>query len=304
MTITAIERQLMNAVHPIQLERRKAVTSWNDVAFVNRTMGPTLDITFDKLDEYIPVDRWRSGNPNLGQAEIVSDTGTIKAFFYGTEYKIPFWENWLRENAVQNPNASLFGGTLNAERYNMQRMIRRLVAEIERQIDTDFYSGNAKIEFPGMLALDASPDGMSADLTTADGRKEFVDTLVQIKSDGATALQSGRVVLAIDHAALPWLTLPYQTGLTDEASRNPTMDFVRSLVDRIVPVQNAAMSKSAFLHWEDPENVEVFDLTPQGVQILAGEPRRGEDQRVRIFQMWTAKEYRADTVQEITDILP
>lgn len=303
MTITALERAMMNTIRPLQLERRRAATSWNDVAYVNRALGPTLDITFDKLDSYVPVQRWRANQPNLGAAEIVSDTGSVKAYFYGSEYRIPWWEEWLRSNAARQPNAALFGGKLNAERYNMQQALRRLVREIEITIDNDFYSGNSAIQFGGMLSLDGSASTITGDLDTAAGRASFVNTLIALKSEAAGELQAGRVNLAIDHSMLPYLTLPFETA-TGETSKGPTLDFVRTLVNKIVPVQNSALSKKAFLHWEDPENVEVFDLTPKGVQVVMTEPRRGEDAVAKVFSMWTAKEYRAGTVKVVDGLMP
>lgn len=301
MAVNAIERGLMNLVRPMQLERRRASTSWSDVAYVNRSLGPTLDITFDKLDTHIPVARWRTGHPALGQAELVTDTGKIKAFFYGNEYAIPWHENWLRERMQKQPNTSVFGATLGAERYNLERMGRRLVGEIERAIDADFYGGNSKIEFPGMVALDGAPTALGNGLATAAGRKEFIQSLVAEKSDTLSALTHGSPVLAIDHKLLPYLALPPDpfAGTTTPES---TLSFVQKLVSKIVPVQNTALGGKALLHYNDPENVEVFDLTPSGVQMLVGEPRRGEDVKVRMFAMWTAKEYRADSVKVFTGL--
>lgn len=300
MTITAFERALMNAWRPKQLERRRALTSWEDVmaGAVNREVGPALDITFDKLEDFIPVERWRAGNPRLGQSEVVADTYAAKSYFYGTEFHIDSWEQWLRENAPRN-NMAIGTGNLTNERFNEQRRTRRLLDEIERQIDNDFYSGNDDISFPGMLNLDSAKTTLVGKVSTDAGRREFVDTLVTLSSTAATDLVRGttrRLVLGGNVA--PWLTLSQDV----DRRGDPAINFVRENVDEILVVQNPAMNSKAMLHWVDDENVEIFDQTPDGV-VFRSDENRVDGLRVRVFAMWTGHEHRAGTVQVIDGLL-
>lgn len=305
MTITALERNLMTAFRSMQLERRKATTSWRQVmqgGGINTSIGPAMDILMDKVDEFVDIERWRNGDPRLGAAsDIVSDTYNVKSYFYGFEITLgSWWEDWLRANA-SNANIAQFPG-LNAERYNEANRVRRAIEEMERQIDNDFYVGHSKIAFTGMVDLDASPTTLVNDLKMVDGsgRAEFVDTLVDITSTAANDLTRGaQKVLVIGEDVRPWLMLP-QDG-TDR--RGPsTMSFVNQLVDRVVEVQNTNMQGKAFVHWVAPDNVEVFDQTPGGI-IVRAEQTRLSGTRVRGFAMWTAHEHRDKTVQVIDGLL-
>lgn len=307
MTLTVLERQLMNRLRPMGLEARKREASWTKIAKGAIEPGnPALELTFDMLTEHIPVERWRSGNPRLGMGEIVSDTYQARSFFYGSEFNMPGWETWLYENvAQQNGGTADFGGDLNSERRRIDRRIRRHQEAIERAIDDDYFNGNSKIDFPGIINLDASPTDLhaSATLKTADGsgRRAFLDVLTDLKSEAATDLTRGaRLVLAIGHDAEPYLDRRLGDGASFDGQT--LRQALQGVVSSIVPVQNTAMNGKAMLHYVDRENVEVYDMTPGGVIVRAQEDRI-EGLRVRMFRMWTAVEHRAKSVQVITGLL-
>lgn len=304
MTLTQLERQLMNRIRPLGLEARKKQASWTKVAKGAIEPGnPALDLTFDMLTEHIPVERWRSGNPRLGHGEIVSDTYKAKSYFYGTEFNMPGWEKWLYDNVVASPNAAAFPD-LNGEARRIDRRIRRHQEAIERAIDDDYYKGHNDIEFTGILDLDASPTDIGAStLKTADGsgRRAFIDVITDLKSEAATELTRGaRLVLGIGRDAAPYLDRRLGDGASFDGET--LRQGLKGVVDNIVEVENDYMNGKAFLHWVDRENVEVYDMTPGGVIVRAQEDRI-DGLRVRMFRMWTAVEHRAGSVKVMDGLL-
>lgn len=306
MALTSFEREALVMLRDMQLERRRAETSFDRIVPVDDSIGPTLDIKYSKKDHYVEVARWRTGNPRFGSANFVGSDDTIKLGFFGSSITQSWWEKWLKQNATKTPNQAAFPNNPN-EFFNMRLAMQAVVNEIERDIDNAFYAGRDDIGWDGLLGLDASPESLSQDLSTEVGRQEFISAIraarVTAKNPGGDDRRvQGRLVLAIDSSLTPYLEELYDIASGNERTAR---EYVDRQVAEVIEVENANMAGKAILHWQDPENIVMFDATPNGVELVAqADPNIGQDDSSKIFYLAGWHEFRANSVKEFDSLAP
>lgn len=289
MVFRALDPEFVTQLRRREVDKLKYTSAFQQV-IAREVVPPTFKYEWDAIDDAIKVTKSETGK--AGPRSIIGiDRLSTGMNFYMAEMDFPWVDEWM----VANRSPGTLPTTIQSY-VNPARAASVMMDDVLRSMDTDFVDQ--------LLALDASPNSIgAADVTTAEGRQAFLETLALVIGEASETLVTGEKVLFIDDKALAFLGLPFV--YTDGTGTGAGTSTVREIMDgfnvRIVASQNPALNGKAVLHYRELDNLSFLHSTPSGVQVLWGQ--NGDNKTLRVFHHAGLAELRDNAVVKHSSVI-